>query len=102
MTHVDLPVTLDLSTIARDPEGDPLTYAWDLTDDGAFTDAAGPNPTVTAAQLAALGLGDGPFTATARVRVTDGFSLAVAANASLTVVNAPPTGGTASNSGPVP
>ena len=50
------PLTLDATgTVA--PAG--ATYAWDLDGDGQFDDATGATPTVSAAALAALGLGDG-------------------------------------------
>jgi subtilisin-like proprotein convertase family protein len=51
------PLTLDASgTVA--PVG--ATYAWDLDGDTQFDDATGASPTVSAAALVGLGLGDGP------------------------------------------
>jgi hypothetical protein len=51
------PLTLDGSgTVA--PAG--ATFAWDVDNDGQFDDATGATPTVSAATLATLGLGDGP------------------------------------------
>ena len=80
-------------------EGDPLTldgrdsspgvdYAWDVNDDGTF-DADGAQPTLTWAQLEALGIDDGPGVHTVRLRVTaDGVTLD--GTAALTVVNSSP------------
>lgn len=55
-----------------DPENDPLTYTWDINRDGVFGDAAGVNPSLTWAQLVALGMGNGPATFWPTVRVSDG------------------------------
>jgi glucose/arabinose dehydrogenase len=43
---VPLAVSFD-GTSSADPEGDPLTYAWDLDGDGAFDDSTSPKPTLT-------------------------------------------------------
>jgi glucose/arabinose dehydrogenase/PKD repeat protein len=47
---------------SSDPQGDPLTYAWDLDDDGAFDDATGVTASWTYQQ---------PGTYTPELRVTD-------------------------------
>jgi glucose/arabinose dehydrogenase/PKD repeat protein len=43
---VPLAVSFD-GTSSADPEGDPLSYAWDLDGDGAFDDSTSPKPTRT-------------------------------------------------------
>ncbi|CCH78798.1 exported hypothetical protein [Nostocoides japonicum T1-X7] len=79
-------------TLSLDASGSTTgaTVAWDLNDDGDFTDATGVSPTVTWDQLEALGIDDGPSTRTVRARITLG-SLTSTATTSLTVTNTPPT-----------
>ena len=80
------------ATGSSDPEGQTLTYAWDLNNDNNFTDATGVSPTLTWAQLAAFGITDGPASVTnARVRVSDPFGGVTTTAFTINVVNAPPT-----------
>jgi len=62
VTNEGTDVPLD-GTGSSDPQGDPLTYEWDLDNDGAFDDATGPTPTFDMVGQ------DGVFTI--RLRVTD-------------------------------
>ena len=79
---------LSLSAAATDLDGDTITYTWDINGDGTFGDATGSNPTLTSAQLVALGIGNsGTFTVT--VQATDGFHT-VSASTTLTVINNQP------------
>ena len=84
---------LTLSASASNPIGSasPLTYSWDVNGDGTFGDATGANPTLTWAQLNALGILKGPGTYQTRVRATtvDGLS-ATSASVTLTIVNLQP------------
>jgi uncharacterized repeat protein (TIGR01451 family) len=77
-----LQVTFD-GTGSSDPEGQALTYAWDLDGDGQFDDSTASKPTFTYAQ---------PGTYGAKLRVTDtqgatGTSSAI----TITANNTPPT-----------
>jgi PKD repeat protein len=68
---------------SRDPEGGPLTYAWDLDGDGAFDDSAAVRPTYTFTQ---------PGTYDARLRVADARNQsATSAPVIIAVNNTPPT-----------
>lgn len=81
-------LTLDASG-SSDPDDDLLTFAWDLTDDGAFTNATGVSPTLSWAALVALGI-DGPGDYDVAVEANDGLETNVATT-TLTVLHATPT-----------
>jgi hypothetical protein len=74
-----------------------LTYAWDLDDDGQYDDATGATPTLTPAQVAALGLTEN-VAGTIRLQVTDCIGcIDIDDTLELTVTNDPdvdPTGWT--------
>jgi hypothetical protein len=72
-----------VSAIGADPEGDELTYEWDLDDDGEF-ETAGQEVTFSAATL------DGPDIRTIRVRVTDTGNLSEVAETSVEVLDVAP------------
>ncbi|MDX6213700.1 MAG: hypothetical protein QOF82_2787, partial [Frankiales bacterium] len=86
--------SLTLSAAAStDADGDALSYSWDVNGDGVFGDAVGVAPTLTWAELSALGIADGPATFAAKVRVDDSKAAPVtSAAATVTVVNAAPAG----------
>jgi glucose/arabinose dehydrogenase/PKD repeat protein len=67
---------------SSDPEGHPLTYAWDLDGDGAFDDGAAATAGHTYTQ---------PGTYTATLRVTDASGATATATASISAGNTPPT-----------
>jgi extracellular elastinolytic metalloproteinase len=85
---------LTLTGTATDPNGDGLTYTWDLNGDGFFGDVTSFAPTVVVpwATLVALGLNDGPTAVPVQVRVSDGVNPPVTSpSVNLTVANGPPT-----------
>jgi hypothetical protein len=72
--------------------GDASDFSWDLNGDGVYGDATGPNPTVTWAQLQALGISDGPSVFALRVSAMDPLGNIVASDPSaLSVNNTAPT-----------
>ena len=73
-------MTLDGSA-SSDPNGDPITYAWDLDNDGLFDDATGPSASFA-------GLDDGVYTV--QLQVSDGL-LTGTASTTVTVNNVAPS-----------
>src|SRR5918994_2314606 len=69
-------------TSSSDPDGDSLTYAWDLDGDGAYDDSTSPQPTHT---YTAAG------TYTASLEVRDNHGAASTASVTINVGNTPPT-----------
>jgi uncharacterized repeat protein (TIGR01451 family) len=68
---------------SSDPEGGPLTYAWDLDGDGAFDDSTAVSPSHTYTQ---------PGTYNAKLRVTDAQTQsATSAPVTISANNTPPT-----------
>ena len=67
-----------------DPFEEPLSYAWDLTGDGAFDDASGPGAVLDASGF------DGPDVLTIAVRVTNESGLSATASQTVSVTNVPP------------
>ena len=81
-------VTLNAGA-SSDPDNDPLTYRWDLNNDGQFDDATGATVDLSWSQLLALGIGDdGVYTVA--VQVSDG-ELTDSATSTITVQNVAPT-----------
>ena len=83
-------LSLDASR-SSDPDGDLLTYSWDINGDGVFGDATGVKPTLSWAQLNALGIVNGPSSFTVSVRVDDGQRhLVTSSSTDLSVLNVAP------------
>jgi hypothetical protein len=76
--------SVGLSGSGSDPEGGPLSYAWDLNNDGVF-ETPGQTPSFSAAAL------DGPSSRTVTVRVTDNGGLTATDTTTVNVTNVPPT-----------
>jgi uncharacterized protein len=75
--------SISVSASGTDADGDSLSYAWDLDDNGSF-ETSGQTATFSAATI------DGPESRTIHVRVSDGPSSTVD-DAGVTITNAPPT-----------
>lgn len=84
--------TLALTANVRDPENDRLTYSWDINGDGKFGDSTSANPSLTWANLEALGINDSTISRSIAVRVSDGVNPAVEKRTTLRVFNGNPTG----------
>jgi len=81
---VDEGSSITVTATGTDPDGDPVTFAWDLDNDGTF-ETAGQSATFSAAAL------DGPTTRTVSVRATDSGGLTATISATITVANVAPT-----------
>jgi len=80
------------ATGSSDPGNDPLTFLWDLDDDGVYDDAAGAQPLVPWAALKALELDTNGNPQQIHLRVDDGEPGGTGfASAWLTIHNANPT-----------
>ena len=77
-------LTLDGSGSTADAE-----YGWDLNGDNDFTDATGLSPTLSWADLEAIGIDDGPFSRVIELRVTV-LGLEATGSANLAVTNTTP------------
>ena len=79
---VDEGSSVTLTAGGTDPEGDPLSYAWDLDGDGSFE---------TPGQTVAFFGTDGPSSPTVRVRVTDDGGQSDVAETTVSIANLAPT-----------
>jgi subtilisin family serine protease len=77
---------------SSDPDGDPLTYEWDLDNDGQYDDATGPTPTFDRVGQ------DGVFTV--GLRVTDPDGAFATDQAQVTVANVAPSFAALATNGP--
>ena len=74
--------SVTLAGSGTDPDGDALSFAWDLDNNGSFE---------TAVQNPAFSAVDGPATHTVTLRVCDPLGLCATAATTVTVSNVPPT-----------
>ncbi len=88
---VDEGSSVTVSATATDTDGSPLTFGWDLDNNGTFE-----TPGLSAAFTAP----DGPVTQTISVQVTDNSGLSTIVSTTVTVNNLPPTANLGNN-GPV-
>lgn len=76
--------SISLAASGSDPEGQALSYAWDLDNDGTY-ETSGMTPSFSAAAL------DGPSSYTVGVQVTDAGGLTATDAATVDVTNVAPT-----------
>lgn len=76
--------SVTLTASGSDPNGDSLTYAWDLDNNGSF-ETSGQSVSFSAASL------DGPSSYTVKVKATDPLGLFAESTATVNVLNVAPT-----------
>ncbi|QDU61709.1 FG-GAP repeat protein [Planctomycetes bacterium Pan216] len=81
----DVIALLATATDPNIPNGDYLTFEWDLDNDGEYDDTTGPTPSLTSGQVAGLGLGLGVHTIA--LRVTDIFGEEAFGSTTLEVID---------------
>jgi hypothetical protein len=86
--------SVGLSGSGSDTDGDPLTYEWDLDNNGSF-ETLGQSPTFSAAGR------DGPGSQTVVLRVCDDNGACATSSTTVTINNVAPTIASVTNSGPV-
>jgi Rax2 C-terminal beta propeller domain/Secretion system C-terminal sorting domain/Bacterial Ig domain len=82
--NVNEGASVSVTASGSDPENGPLTYAWDLDNNGSF-ETAGQSATLSAANL------DGPSSQIIKVQVTDNDGLTATAQATVNVLNVAPS-----------
>ena len=80
-----------MTASASDPEGAAVSYAWDLDNDGNFDNFAGPDLSVTAVDLIALGLPSNGSAITIAVQAVDETGNAASAMTDIAITNLGPT-----------
>lgn len=86
--------TVQLHGSATDPDGDAITYAWDLDNNGTF-ETSGQNPVFSAVTR------DGPATQPISLKVCDVDGFCTTVGTTVTITNVPPTISSVTNNGPV-
>jgi hypothetical protein len=84
--NVNEGASVTVTASGSDPDGNALTYGWDLNNDGTF-ETSGKSATFSAAGL------DGPGSRTIKVKVTDPGGLSATAQATVNILNVAPNVG---------
>jgi hypothetical protein len=79
---------VQLNGSGSDPNGDGMTYAWELNGFGDFTTQS---PAIPWSTLQSMGFGDGPASLTASLTVTDTYGATSTSSATVTLNNAAPS-----------
>ena len=86
-------------TGSTDPDGDALTYSWDVNGDGIFGDAIGATPVLSWSELQSLGIDDGASAFDVALEVSDGVATDLDSSPLALANTAPSTSGPAAADG---